>query len=255
MFLSGETRGKGRGPLLISTIFNSLPLVTQVHLVTGRGSSPEACYIKLGFKGPTPLFLRVFSGRMSTNRIYMTVTREEFQQKRDDFYKPNGEATPPAPATHGQAPHVDLRELHPEDPTHSSLSSRGLNDILLDMHAYHGTYGPICRSPPNLIPSLLSGASHLISIYPSPSAPNPPATQPPNQDGPNLRNGDVPPDARTSAPDPSDLGPQLSEMNSPPLMGAVTSNNPSPGSPGISNASERLRLPLSFCESSSPDGM
>jgi len=203
LFISGDSRGSGLGPLLIRTIFDRLPNITEVHLATNRDSSPdspESCYRRLDFR-PTPTRSRAFPVRMSTSRIYMSVNRTDFRAKRRAYVRSRGESHRPHP--HSIQDRIDIRKLDPNHTSHSSPDSQGLNQILLELHTYHNFASPIRLDPPNLVPTILSRTTHIITISHRPDA---------------------------SAPPPTALGPLPSEICPPHPMGVMASTTTLPGS-------------------------
>ena len=214
LFLTGVNRGEGKGPLLIDYTWDHLPNITEIHLITDANSSkdsPESCYRRLGFRPVRLRRDRVLDHSIPRTKVYMSVTRHRFREKREAHARSKGESHQPQPQD--LLDRIDLRELDPQRPSHTTPESQGLNRILHELHQYHGYHThrnyAINLNPPNLIPVILGEATHLTSLFStpavitSPSLPRDPA------------DGQTPPNSPPPSPPPSHQAPCPSPLPSP----------------------------------------
>ena len=183
LFLTGTSRKKGKGPLLIDYTWERMQGVTEIHLVAKRGrkkDSPESIYRKLGFTPTQDSKDRVFDDTIASKKVYMSVSREEFLRKREAYR--NRSSNPDLNLSRRPLfDRFDLRDFEPGRESHATSESKGLNLILHELHKYHRMRTRINMNPPNLVPTIIGLATHLSVIFSQPNlSSNPPPSPPPS---------------------------------------------------------------------------
>ena len=241
LFLTGANRGGGKGPLLIDYTWDHLPKITEIHLITDANSSkdsPESCYRRLGFSPVRLRKDRVFDYSIPRTKIYMSITRHRFREKREAYARSKGECHQPQPQE--LLDRIDLRKLDPQRPSHTTPESQGLNRILHELYQYHDyhthrNYAVNLDPPnlsPNLIPVILGEATHLTSLFSTSAAittPSPPHDPADGQTPPNSPPPSPPPSHQSPCPSPLPLPQSLPTLTQ--LLPSCISLSPPPPDP------------------------
>ena len=158
LFLTDSFRNQGIGPELMQTLLDLYPQVSELHLVTDRDArrgSPETRYRSLGFE-TTPSKDRIVQHEIHESKLYMSTTRERFDRIRFAYMTSHPQSSSRDGITHHQT-------LEPHHPSHLTAHSKGLNDILTELHSYHDLPTHLITQPPTLVSSILTHATNLIT--------------------------------------------------------------------------------------------